>query len=84
MARGLWVSRNTRYIYIYIYIHMHINIYMYIYIDRRVRLKSAQLNRDLIVAGASGTLGIPDIYTYTYIYIHIHIHIHIYIYIYRS
>ena len=42
---------------------------IYIYIDRRVRLKSAQLNHDLIVARGlwdSGSLGIPDIYTHTY------------------
>ena len=40
---------------------------IYIYMDRRVRLKSAQLNHDLIVARGlwdSGSLGIPDIYIY--------------------
>ena len=44
---------------------------IYIYIDPRVRLKSAQLNHDLIVAwglwvsgNTSGSVGIPDIYIY--------------------
>ena len=48
---------------------------VYIYIDHRVRLKSAQLNHDLIVDRGlwdSGSLGIPDIHTYTYIYIYIY------------
>ena len=68
MARGLWDSGSLGIPDIYIYI------------DRRVRLKTAQLNHDLIVARGlwdSGSLGIPDIYTYTYTYIYIYIHIEI-------
>ena len=68
MARGLWVSGDTS---------GSVGIPdIYIYIDPRVRLKSAQLNHDLIVAWGlcvSGSLGIPDIYTHKYTYMYIYI-----------
>ena len=46
--------------------------YIHIQKKRRVRLKSAQLHHDLIVAKGlwdSGSLGIPDVYIYIYIYV---------------
>ena len=64
---GLWEYPIYTHTYTYTYTYIYIYIYIHIYIDRRVRLNSAQLNHDLIVARGlwdSGFLGIPDIYIY--------------------